>query len=237
MSRPDYTSLVPHYTFAETLAEQEAQLAENPLLRRMVASRAEKASDPHRPIYHYVNPENTLNDPNGLCFWQGRWHLFYQGNPPEDPRPHWGHAVSDDLIHWRDLPYAIYPNPEESCFSGWTFFEDDRVIATYRPDRVALTGVRPCWRSHSRAYSPGHALRHSGNVTRSVAGRSFVHVRPAPLSSRLSPPEARPPLRSQRRAASSRMSVAYSQDTALIAAEQAAATLVRLAPCAAPICY
>ena len=131
MSRPDYTSLVPHYKFAETLAEQEAQLAENPLLQRMVASRAEKASDPHRPIYHYVNPENTLNDPNGLCFWQGRWHLFYQGNPPEDPRPHWGHAVSDDLIHWRDLPYAIYPNPEESCFSGSTLVEDDRVIAIY----------------------------------------------------------------------------------------------------------
>ena len=87
MSSPDYTSLVPHYTFADTLAEQEAQLAQNPLLQRMVVSRASKASDPHRPIYHYVNPENLLNDPNGLCFWQGRWHLFYQGPPPADPRP------------------------------------------------------------------------------------------------------------------------------------------------------
>ena len=73
MSNPDYSSLVPHYTFAETLVEQEAQLKDSPLLRRMIASRKAKASDPHRPIYHYVNPENTLNDPNGLCFWQGRW--------------------------------------------------------------------------------------------------------------------------------------------------------------------
>jgi beta-fructofuranosidase len=97
----------------------------------MVASRAEKAADRHRPIYHFVNPEGMLNDPNGLCLWQGRWHLFHQGFPPEDSRVHWGHAVSDDLIHWRDLPYAIYPDPEESCFSGGTLVEDDRVIAMY----------------------------------------------------------------------------------------------------------
>ena len=103
MSVPDYASLVPRYTFAETLAVQETQLAENPLLRRMKASRNAMEGDRHRPVYHYVNPENTLNAPNGLCFWQGRWHLFYQGYPPEDPRQHWGHAVSDDLIHWRDL--------------------------------------------------------------------------------------------------------------------------------------
>ena len=136
MSGPDYRSLVPHYTFAETLAEQEAQLAENPLLRRMKASRKAMEGDRHRPVYHYVNPENTLNDPNGLCFWQGRWHLFYQGYPPEDPRQHWGHAVSDDLIHWRDLPYAIYPDPEECCFSGATLVEDDRVIAMYHGTQV-----------------------------------------------------------------------------------------------------
>ena len=89
------------------------------------------AGDPHRPIYHYVNPEGRLNDPNGLCFWQGRWHLFYQAYPPEDTRQHWGHAVSDDLIHWRDLPLAIYPNPEDKCFSGSTLVEEDRVIAIY----------------------------------------------------------------------------------------------------------
>ena len=131
MNSPDFKSLVPQYKFADTLAEQEAQFKVNPLLQRMIASRIEKAGDPHRPFYHYVNPENTLNDPNGLCFWQGRWHLFYQGYPPEDPRQHWGHAVSDDLIHWRDLPYAIYPDPEECCFSGATLVEDSRVIAIY----------------------------------------------------------------------------------------------------------
>lgn len=127
----DCTSRVPHSTFAADLAEQQAQLAANPLLQRLHAARQRQADDPHRPIYHYVNPESTLNDPNGLCFWQGRWHLFYQAYPPEDPRQHWGHAVSDDLIHWQDLPYAIYPHPEECCFSGSALVEEERVIAIY----------------------------------------------------------------------------------------------------------
>ncbi len=73
----DFTSKVPQYKFSRTLEAQEQELRSNPLLQRMNESRRQLAADPHRPIYHYVNPEGTLNDPNGLCFWQGRWHLFY----------------------------------------------------------------------------------------------------------------------------------------------------------------
>ena len=124
-------SKAPRFAFAETLVKQENQLRRNPLLQRMREARRAKADDPHRPLYHYVNPEYALNDPNGLCFWQGRWHLFYQARPPEDPRQHWGHAVSPDLIHWRDLPYAIGPGPEDRCYSGTTLVEEDRVIAMY----------------------------------------------------------------------------------------------------------
>ena len=132
----DDTSSVPRFTFADMREAQEAQLRTNPLIHRFVESRKKMSSDPYRPVYHYVSPESRMNDPNGLCFWQGRWHLFYQGYPPEDPRQHWGHAVSDDLIHWRDLPYAIYPNPEYQCFSGATLVEKDRVIAMYHGTRV-----------------------------------------------------------------------------------------------------
>ena len=127
----DFTSKLPFFTFPDSLVEQEEALASNPLMQRMLAYRHRYDHDPHRPLFHFVNPEGSLNDPNGLCHWQRRWHLFYQGRPPEDPRVHWGHAVSDDLIHWRDLPYAIYPNPEEECYSGTTLVEEDRVIAIY----------------------------------------------------------------------------------------------------------
>lgn len=129
-------SLVPKFTFSETLDQQEKELADNPLLNRFAESRKKLLEDPHYPSYHFSSPEHRLNDPNGLCFWQGRWHLFYQGYPPEDPRQHWGHAVSDDLIHWRDLPYAIYPNPERACFSGSAMVEEDRVIAMYHGTTV-----------------------------------------------------------------------------------------------------
>ncbi len=134
--QPDYTSKVPQFTYPNTLEEQEEALKTNPLLERFRESRKKLAEDPHLPLYHFVSPENRLNDPNGLCFWQGRWHLFYQAYPPEDPRQHWGHAVSEDLIHWRDLPIAIYPHPEYQCYSGSALVEDDRVIAMYHGTRV-----------------------------------------------------------------------------------------------------
>ena len=130
-------SKAPKYAFADALPEQEAQLAANPMMARFADSRRALAGDRHRPLYHFVSPESTLNDPNGLCYWQGKWHLFYQGYPPEDAgRVHWGHAVSDDLVHWRDLPYAIYPYQEESCYSGTALVEEDRVIAIYHGTKL-----------------------------------------------------------------------------------------------------
>ena len=142
--QPDHTSDVAQYSFGDTLAEQEAQLRTNPLLQRFRATRRAKISDPVRPIYHFCNPDGRLNDPNGLCFWQGRWHLFYQAFPPEDPRPHWAHAVSDDLIHWRDLPYAIYPHPEHGCWSGASLVDGDRVIVHYYGHQLGNVSAISC---------------------------------------------------------------------------------------------
>ena len=128
-------SKVPFTHFPTDLLAQRDALKSNPLLNRMKAVRTTH-DDPHRPIFHYVNPEGTLNDPNGLCYWKDHWHLFYQAYPPEDTRQHWGHAISRDLIHWEDLPYCIYPDPEYQCFSGATFVESDRVIAMYHGTRL-----------------------------------------------------------------------------------------------------
>ena len=96
-----------------------------------------------------------MNDPNGLCFWQGRWHLFYQYRPGgAEDRVHWGHTVSDDLIHWRDLPLALYPNTEKDCYSGQALVEDDRVIAIYHgteSGNAIATASDPLllnWRKH-----------------------------------------------------------------------------------------
>ena len=123
-------SNTPRQIFSSDLSTQQQELQNNVLLKRFTASRNGKEKDRYRPFYHFSPPENGLNDPNGLCYWRGKWHLFYQGQP-EEGRGHWGHAISKDLIHWNDLPYALYPESEKDCFSGTCFVEEDRVIAAY----------------------------------------------------------------------------------------------------------
>lgn len=124
-------SPVPREIYAKDLRVQMVQLKDSALLARFSISRKELEKDPHRPLYHATSPECAMHDANGLCFYKGNWHLFYQAYPPEYPKQHWGHLVSNDLIHWKDLPYALYPGPEEACFSGATLVEEDRVIAMY----------------------------------------------------------------------------------------------------------
>ncbi len=71
------------------------------------------ANDPHRPVYHFTGPESWINDPNGVIYHKGTYHLFYQFDPIVDGRRSkrcWGHAVSKDLVHWRDWPVAIWPD-------------------------------------------------------------------------------------------------------------------------------
>ena len=137
-----YPSPVPRQVFSPTLAEQEQELKTNVLMLRFAESRQKLAADPYRPAYHFDSPESSMNDPNALVFWQGRWHLFFIAMPPDEfPNPadilkRWhrtfiGHAVSADLIHWQDLPYAINPGIERACYSGGMLVEDNRVVAFY----------------------------------------------------------------------------------------------------------
>ncbi len=79
--------------------------------------------DTARPSFHLSSRVGWMNDPNGFSFYQGKYHLFYQYYPYESKwgPMHWGHAVSEDLLHWEYLPAAMAPDTladKDGCFSG-----------------------------------------------------------------------------------------------------------------------
>jgi fructan beta-fructosidase len=77
-------------------------------------------TEPWRLQFHFTPPKNFMNDPNGLVFYHGEYHLFYQYNPQGTQWGHmsWGHAVSPDMLHWKNLPIAIPEQPEYMIYSG-----------------------------------------------------------------------------------------------------------------------
>lgn len=81
---------------------------------------AQSYNEQYRPQFHFTPAKNWMNDPNGLLYHEGEYHLFYQYNPFGNTWGHmsWGHAASPDLIHWEHLPVALKEENNIMIFSG-----------------------------------------------------------------------------------------------------------------------
>ncbi len=89
-------------------------------LGTVLAGATELYHEPYRPQFHFTPPQQWMNDPNGLVYDQGEYHLYYQYHPYSNKwgPMHWGHALSRDLVHWKNLPIALFPDRHGTIFSG-----------------------------------------------------------------------------------------------------------------------
>ena len=110
-----------------------------------------------RPELHFTPERNWMNDPNGLVFHQGEYHLFFQHNPKstEHANLSWGHAVSTDLSHWEELPVALLPDELGEIYSGSAVVDHDNTSGFFggEPGLVALYTSAGQTQQQSLAYS------------------------------------------------------------------------------------
>ena len=147
-----------------------------------------------RPQFHFSQMLGWNNDPNGLVYYGGEWHLFFQHNPYgwKWGNMHWGHAVSSDLVHWKQLPIAIYNKRrgdyafsggavvDENNTSGWQTGAEKVIVASWtstgRGECIAFSNDRG--RTFSE-YEGNPVVKHRGRDPKIVwyePGRHWVMV-------------------------------------------------------------
>ena len=123
---PETPVLTPIHDHAAELAKAEAGVAE------MAANRNNR----WYPKYHIASNGGWINDPNGLCFYKGRWHVFYQLHPygTQWGPMHWGHVSSTDMLSWKREPIMFAPSLEQEkdgVFSGSAVIDDNGDLRFY----------------------------------------------------------------------------------------------------------
>ncbi|OLZ74394.1 glycosyl hydrolase family 32 [Streptomyces sp. IMTB 2501] len=159
-------------------------LAAAPFAPQALAADAPPYTETYRPQFHFTPERNWMNDPNGLVYYKGEYHLFYQYNPNGNTwgDMSWGHAVSTDLVHWKQLPLALSYDDREMVFSGSAVVDWNNTTgfgSKQNPPMVAIytsysksTGTQ----AQSLAYSTDRGrtwTKYQGNPVIDIGSKDF----------------------------------------------------------------
>lgn len=148
------------------------------------AETSARYGEPWRPQFHFTPERNWMNDPNGMVFFDGEYHLFYQYNPFGDKWGHmsWGHAVSRDLVRWEHLPLALAEEDGVMIFSGSAVVDWKNTSGFGRDGRPALVALytghyteRPLQNQHL-AFSADRGrtwTKYAGNPVLDIGEKDF----------------------------------------------------------------
>jgi len=112
-----------------------------------IAQKVKPYSEQYRPQVHYSPQKNWMNDPNGMFYLNGKYHLLYQYSPftlrPDFEKMHWGHAVSTDLVHWKQLPLSAGLEPDEqgAIFSGSAVVDINNTSGFGKDGKIPVVAI------------------------------------------------------------------------------------------------
>jgi len=184
--RPDFWVFADVSPWLGRRLQIEADAGEPALLARTtqadtIPGEAKLYQERLRPQFHFSSRRGWNNDPNGLMYYKGEYHLFYQHNPYgwKHGNMHWGHAVSTDLVHWQELGEALYPDPLGTCFSGSGVVDEQDTAGLRTGDELPLV----CIYTSAGGRTPESAGQ---PFTQSIAysndrGRSWLKYRSNPV--------------------------------------------------------
>ena len=119
----------------------------------------------YRPSFHFTPKQGWMNDPNGMIFLNGQYHLFFQHYPDSTVwgPMHWGHATSSDLVQWKEQPIALYPDSIGMIFSG------SAVLDKNNTSGLGRSGIAPLVAIYTQHYMPGEKAGRTDFQNQSIA--------------------------------------------------------------------
>ena len=150
------------------------------LMCGLAAAWSQPYREQYRPQFHFSPRQNWTNDPNGLVWFDGEYHLFFQYNPFGDTWGHmsWGHAVSPDLVHWQELPVALAEENGIMIFTGSTVVDEHNTSGFCAGGKPCLVAV---YTGHTPRTANGSQLQTQNLAYSNDRGRTWTKYSANPV--------------------------------------------------------